>query len=94
MSDTTYVPKLPNCDIHMIERNGTIVPAAVDGKTKRGPWAAMCESCFTTHGVGLGTGRGQRYVVGTKPKPDKAIEDMSYDELEELVGDGDIADFF
>jgi hypothetical protein len=34
----------------------------VDGKTVHGPWANMCQSCFDKHGVGLGLGRGQRYV--------------------------------
>jgi hypothetical protein len=33
----------------------------VDGKTTDGPWAIMCLECFKVHGVGLGTGRGQRY---------------------------------
>jgi hypothetical protein len=64
--DETYVSKLPDCDIHKIERN-TIVPAIYDGKTKSGRWASMCESCMFTHGVGLGLGKGQRYIVGTRP---------------------------
>ena len=39
----------------------------VDGKTVRGPWGIMCLKCHGAHGVGLGTGRGQRYVfVGTR----------------------------
>ncbi len=33
----------------------------VDGRTKDGPWAIMCMKCFTTQGLGLGTGRGQLY---------------------------------
>lgn len=33
----------------------------IDGKTTDGPWAIMCKECFKVHGVGLGTGRGQRY---------------------------------
>ena len=36
-------------------------PWFVDGKTKRGPWAAMCPKCFYEHGTGLGIGRGQIY---------------------------------
>ena len=39
-----------------------------DGKTKRGPWANMCEHCFNAHGVGLGTGKGQRYNSKTGEK--------------------------
>lgn len=32
-----------------------------DGKTIIGVWGVMCSECFRTYGVGLGTGRGQRY---------------------------------
>ena len=35
----------------------------IDGKTSRGPWANMCVACHMTHGVGLGTGRGQQYEL-------------------------------
>jgi hypothetical protein len=35
----------------------------IDGKTHRGPWANMCPTCYTYHGVGLGVGRGQRYEL-------------------------------
>lgn len=34
-----------------------------DGRTVQGPWANMCETCFKRFGVGLGIGRGQRYVL-------------------------------
>lgn len=34
-----------------------------DAKTIQGPWANMCETCFKRFGVGLGIGRGQRYVL-------------------------------
>ena len=39
----------------------------VDGRTKSiigtllGPWAVMCIRCHGHYGVGLGTGRGQKY---------------------------------
>jgi hypothetical protein len=33
----------------------------VDGKLVGGPWALMCEACHRQFGIGLGTGRGQRY---------------------------------
>lgn len=36
---------------------------AIDGKTVHGPWANMCEDCFTFYGVGLGLGKGQTYRV-------------------------------
>lgn len=38
----------------------------VDGRTKHGPWADMCEECFQLYGVGLGLGKGQRYVGDRK----------------------------
>lgn len=37
----------------------------IDGRTIFGPWAIMCEDCHTTHGVGLGIGKGQRYDLET-----------------------------
>lgn len=58
MKDKTEakVVKMPKCDIC-----GGV--AAYDGKTTMGPWANMCEEDFKWHGVGLGTGRGQRLVL-------------------------------
>lgn len=37
--------------------------AFVDGRTKYGPWATMTLESFEVHGVGLGTGKGQKYVL-------------------------------
>lgn len=42
-----------------------IIDIFVDGKTVTGPWAIMCTLCFATWGVGLGTGRGQKYTRTT-----------------------------
>lgn len=36
--------------------------AKYDGKTITGPWANMCDDCFGEHGVGLGTGKGQKLI--------------------------------
>lgn len=33
----------------------------VDGKTFAGPWAIMAPMSHALYGVGLGTGRGQKY---------------------------------
>lgn len=33
----------------------------IDGRTRMGPWAIMSPRSFAQYGVGLGTGRGQRY---------------------------------
>ena len=45
----------------------------VDGKTTSGPWAIMCPVCFTLHGVGLGTGLGQRYEKHQNNHEEKAV---------------------
>lgn len=53
---TTEVASLPACDICGDE-------AHYDAKTTGGPWGYLCEQDFSTHGVGLGLGRGQRLIV-------------------------------
>ena len=58
MSEKVTVEALPLCDFDPSHGD-----AAVDGKTKMGPWANMCESCFAANGVGLGLGRGQRLIL-------------------------------
>jgi len=73
MSDRVRVPSLPECDIHKYELNTTGVTAHYDGKTVKGPWAYMCEGCFTSHGIGLGTGRGQRLYVEGEDMNDKTV---------------------
>lgn len=50
------VIRIPKCDFCGSN-------AVYDGKTNRGPWAYMCESCFTEYGVGLGLGKGQKLVI-------------------------------
>lgn len=40
-----------------------IVGSFVDGKTTSGSWAIMSLESHRTHGVGLGTGRGQKYQL-------------------------------
>lgn len=59
--ESVEVVRLPNCDFCQIE--GRETPAAYDGKTVHGPWANMCELCFTKNGIGLGLGRGQRLLL-------------------------------
>jgi hypothetical protein len=40
-----------------------------DMRTKKGPWALLCEECRTTYGIStLGMGFGQRYLSATKEK--------------------------
>ncbi len=41
-----------------------IVMSFVDGSTgSGGPWAIMCNECHKVYGVGLGIGKGQRFVL-------------------------------
>jgi len=54
---TVRVAELPECDICKKQK------ANYDGKTLMGPWAYMCQECFDSQGVGLGTGLGQRLVT-------------------------------
>ena len=56
MSEQVVVAKFPQCDFCGL--NGRF-----DGKTIMGPWANMCRIHFASHGVGLGTGKGQRLVL-------------------------------
>jgi hypothetical protein len=35
----------------------------IDGKTKMGPWANMCNKHYAMYGVGLGLGLGQRLMT-------------------------------
>ena len=52
------VEKPESCDICSATLKGR---PHVDGKTQTGPWANMCTRCHMEVGVGLGTGRGQKY---------------------------------
>lgn len=45
------------CDLCKAE----ITTCFIDGKTAMGPWGILCPECHAEHGIGLGTGRGQRY---------------------------------
>jgi len=56
------VAELPMCDVCKLNGDDS-VPAQYDGKTKSGPWANMCVTHFTLHGTGLGTGKGQKFVL-------------------------------
>lgn len=55
----TKVIRIPKCDFCEAE-------ASFDGQTNMGPWAFMCDEDFKWHGVGLGTGRGQRLVLSSR----------------------------
>jgi len=65
VSESVTVDKYPKCDFCATE----IVDSAAryDAKTMGGPWANMCERHFEAHGVGLGTGQGQRLIERPSP---------------------------
>lgn len=52
-----YINPPSHCDIC----NKEIKEGFIDGGTIWGPWANMCPECFGKVGIGLGTGRGQKY---------------------------------
>jgi len=100
MATTAYVTKLPTCNF--CSEQGTERPAEYDAKTVFGPWANMCTEHFLLRAASqeLGTGRGQKLVVGEPPADDRqarfneAMERGDYEAMEDAVGDGDPADFF
>lgn len=102
MATERYVDTAPMCDIHKFTMGDPNVPAQYDARTSAGQWANMCEPCWLTHSAGgLGTGIGQRLIVGEEPVRDRAAEvraamdrkDVTLSEIEDIVGDGDLADF-
>lgn len=46
-----------HCDVCSLPLTDTFV----DGKTIFGPWGKLCLNCHGNVGVGLGTGKGQKY---------------------------------
>ena len=56
MSEEVLVSEKSDCQFCSKE-------ATVDGKTKMGPWAFMCDDCHNKYGVGLGTGKGQKLKI-------------------------------
>lgn len=98
MGTEVHVSALPKCDVHHGEHD-----AQYDARTVQGPWANMCEQAFKQVGRGLGTGLGQRLILGDpeeKSKADEAkeireaVESGDWDLAEDLIGDRDPADFF
>lgn len=54
------------CDICKVELANRV--HFIDGRTKTGSWGLLCTACHKMHGVGLGTGRGQKYDSKTLKK--------------------------
>ena len=34
----------------------------IDGNSRQGGWTNFCPSCHKIHGIGLGIGKGQKYI--------------------------------
>ena len=57
--------KPTTCDVCQQPIGQEVGDCFVDGATKRGPWALMCLTCWTS-GIGLGKlggGMGQKYML-------------------------------
>jgi hypothetical protein len=68
MSDKVYIPEPRTCDVCRYELGKPDVPAHYDARTNDGRWANVCEAHFRSHTPGrLGTGYGQRLIVGERP---------------------------
>jgi hypothetical protein len=63
----TWLGEVKLCDIC----TKPIAVGFVDGRTRMGPWACMCLMCHRSHGVGLGTGKGQQYQRNADGKFEK-----------------------
>ena len=72
MAKTKWLGKADTCDICKVQLKqlqARIRQWFVDGRVVGGSaWALMCPTCFDTYGVGLGTGKGQKYDFETKEK--------------------------
>lgn len=65
MAEEVVIAEPRDCDFH--KKRGKSVQAKYDGKTVFGSWAYMCEEDWKAYGIGrLGTGYGQRLILGTK----------------------------
>ncbi len=63
-------PPPVNCDVCY-----ALIPGVfIDGRTRMGPWACMCETCHAEVGCGLGVGNGQKYVEQTDGRFKKEID--------------------
>lgn len=102
MSDTTYVTTMPKCDF--CKQSGVTREAKYDFRTQWGPWANGCEIHYLNNRAHteLGTGHGQRLVLGEEPERTDddiradlaaAIEAGDFDAMEEALGDRDFAEF-
>ncbi len=62
MENIKWTSEITDCDICKKPMGENFV----DGNTIYGDWALMCRKCHTKYGLGLGTGRGQKYSTSTR----------------------------
>jgi len=85
VSESVTVDKYPKCDFCPTD-------ARYDGQTGMGPWANMCQEHFDQHGVGLGTGKGQKYLLS--PSMPRFLRDLDTIDLDHDLGIRDLTDPF
>lgn len=102
MSKEVYIAQPKRCDLC---NDGTIAKfdARLTLGAYAGQWANVCADHFESYTSGkLGTGVGQRLIVGEAPEVDPtekraeimaAIESGDFDTAEELIGDGDFFEY-
>ena len=78
MGIEAIVPKLPKCDI-------CGKTAVYDCKTKMGSWGNLCEVCFKTFGIGLGTGKGQKLIEAPPTHSKIVLEPADYKHLTDAI---------
>lgn len=71
------------CDL-CCSKGMNLVVAEYDAKSKYGPWAYMCESCFKEYGIGLGIGKGFKIIK------EKKMDDTTMDALPYLTKWGEV----
>jgi len=90
---TVYFETLPKCNFCGLD-------AHVDAPTSRGPWAYQCTVCWPL--VGNPAGMHTLLVQGDEPEMDPAtkraeimaaVEAGDFDAAEDLIGDGDFAEW-
>lgn len=96
MATQVYISTAKPCDLHDVTDDGSPCMAAYDLPIPGRGWANVCEATYLALGSPqLGTGRGQRLIVGEEPPRDRmaearaAIEAGDWDAFEEACGDED-----
>jgi hypothetical protein len=96
MSKVVYLDAAVKCNICAVNDAGW------DSPTASGPWAYLCDDCFDSHAARGAFGLANELVVGDKPEMSvkerrsaiyAALEKGDLDLVDDLIGDGDIAEW-